>query len=261
MKPPALTIFASAICIALPAYAGTACEVKSGATTAALVELYTSEGCSSCPPADKQLGQLSRQSGTQAVVVPLALHVSYWDAIGWKDPYAQKTFDLRQSALLANRKNHIVYTPQFFVNGNELRAWRSDLPAAIRAINSKPAALDMQLKMAGTGGNVLTLTADVLAREQKATGALYVALTENALTSAVSRGENSGVTLRHEHVVRAWFGPLPLVQGGASWQQRIALPAEWRREQLQAVAFVQDARDGNVLQAVSTASCNQRGEL
>ncbi|RQO37444.1 DUF1223 domain-containing protein [Herminiimonas sp. KBW02] len=258
MKPFALTIFATAIGTALPAYAGASCEVKSGATTAALVELYTSEGCSSCPPADRQLSLLGQQSVGQ--IVPLALHVSYWDAIGWKDPYAQKAFDMRQSALLANRKNHVVYTPQFFVNGNELRAWRSDFPAAIRAINSKPAPLDIQLKVAATGTNVLTLTADVIPHEQKRAGVLYVAITENALTSVVSRGENSGVTLKHEYVARAWFGPIPLVQGGLGWQQRVELPAAWQRRQLQAVAFVQDARDGNVLQAVSTAQCNLRGE-
>lgn len=269
MKPIVLPVFAAITCIALPAYAGANCEVKSGPATAALVELYTSEGCSSCPPADKQLSLLRQQAGVQqagarAVIVPLALHVSYWDAIGWKDPYAQKAFDLRQSELLANRKNRIVYTPQFFVNGNELRTWRNDLPATIQNINARPAALGIQLKTALSNDD-LSVTVDVqnllAGAEPKPTGKLYVALSESALVSKVLRGENSGTTLRHDDVVRVLFAPVALQQGSAHLQQSIRLPMEWQRQNLQLVAFVQDARDGNVLQALSTAQCVQsRGQ-
>lgn len=257
MKPIAFLIVACSASVAIPAYAGASCEANSGVATAALVELYTSEGCSSCPPADKQLSQLKRQVGAAAVIVPLALHVSYWDAIGWKDPYAQKSFDQRQSQLLANRKNRIVYTPQFFVNGNELRAWRTDLPGTIKDINSKAAPLGISLKTMSTDDNQFVITADVKPYAKPVSGALYVALSESALVSHVLRGENSGVTLQHDDTVRAWFGPIPLQQGGAHLQQRITLPLEWKRQHLQAVAFVQDDASGNVLQAVSTTQCNQ----
>lgn len=259
MKPIALLIVACSAATAIPSYAGASCEVSSGTATAALVELYTSEGCSSCPPADKQLSQLRQKVGAAAVVVPLALHVSYWDAIGWKDPYAQKSFDQRQSQLLANRKNRIVYTPQFFVNGNELRAWRTGLPDTIKDINSKAAPLGISLKTMVTGADQLVVSADVKPYGKPISGALYIALSESALVSHVLRGENSGVTLQHDDTVRVWLGPIPLQQGSAHLQQRITIPAEWKRQHLQAVAFVQDDVSGNVVQAVSTAQCNQSG--
>ncbi len=260
MKPTIYTSFlavtvASAVLNAPSSYAGNACEVKSGSATAALVELYTSEGCSSCPPADKQLSRIRQQSDANAVIVPLALHVSYWDEIGWKDVFAQKAFDARQSQLLANRKNRVVYTPQFFVNGRELRGWQSALPEQIRQINAKPAPLTIALKSTPLGDNKVSVSAEVAAQNMKANAALYLAISESDLTSRVLRGENSGVTLKHDNTVRLWFGPMPLMQGNGRLQQEINIPAGWNREHLHAVAFVQDQASGDILQAVSTAQC------
>ncbi|MEB0136216.1 DUF1223 domain-containing protein [Actimicrobium sp. CCC2.4] len=248
-----LTVVACACCLTLPAYAGNVCKVKSGAATAALVELYTSEGCSSCPPADLQLRQLKQVLDAGAVVVPLALHVSYWDRIGWKDVFAQPQFDARQSALLTGRASRIVYTPQFFVNGDELRSWRNDLPATVRRVNARAAPVTITLTSAPNGSDGVALEADVVAADPQLSGALYLAVSESALVSQVTRGENSGTTLRHDNTVRKWFGPIALKQGRAQLQQQIALPADWHRENLQAVAFVQN-QDG-VLQALSTAQC------
>jgi len=258
MRSIVSTVVACALCQALPSYAGNAaCEVKSGAATAALVELYTSEGCSSCPPADRQLSQLRQQLDAGAVMVPLALHVSYWDQIGWKDVFAQKIFDARQSRLLANRHSRVMYTPQFFVNGRELRTWPEDLPGVVRGINARPAPLTITLKLAALAGNSVVLEAMAAAPDSQTGGALYLALTESALVSHVLRGENSGATLRHDDTVRLWFGPMPLAQGAARMRQEIQLPADWNREHLQAVAFVQEPGDGTVLQAVSTAQCSR----
>jgi hypothetical protein len=257
IKPFALTAASCAFLIAPPSYAGNACEVKSGAATAALVELYTSEGCSSCPPADKQLSRLRQQSDANAVIVPLALHVGYWDAIGWKDVFAQKAFDERQSQLLANRKNRVVYTPQFFVNGMELRNWQNDLPRQIRQTNAQVAPLTITLKSKPLADNKIAVSAEVAAHDAKTNGALYLAISESALTSRVLRGENSGVTLKHDDTVRLWYGPMPLVQGRGRMEQEVTIPAGWNRDNLQAVAFVQDQASGNVLQAVSTAQCKQ----
>src|SRR4051812_48677444 len=101
-------------CLMPASYAANGCDVKSGPATAALIELYTSEGCSSCPPADRQLNGLVRELAAGAVFVPLALHVTYWDRIGWKDVFAQKAFDARQAQLLASGLRKVAYTPQFF---------------------------------------------------------------------------------------------------------------------------------------------------
>ena len=93
--------------------AGQRCAVQSGPQTAALVELYSSEGCSSCPPADQRLNALRKEAGAASLIVPLALHVTYWDQIGWTDPLAQAQFDSRQAELLRHQPRHVAYTPQF----------------------------------------------------------------------------------------------------------------------------------------------------
>lgn len=243
----------AAVATAARADAAGVCDVKSGAATAALVELYTSEGCSSCPPADQQLRDLRRQLDAKAIVVPLALHVSYWDQIGWKDPFAQKIFDARQSALLEKRRNKVVYTPQFFINGEELRDWRATLPAAIGRANATPSPLTIHLKSTGAAAT-LTLEAEVNAADPRTAGNLYLALSESGLVSQVLRGENAGVTLRHDDTARLWLGPFPLAQGQLRVRQAVSLPAAWRSDRVQAVAFVQGA-DAHILQALSTAPC------
>jgi hypothetical protein len=258
MKPLALTALACALCSAVPSYAGNACEVKSGPNTAALVELYTSEGCSSCPPADRQLSKLN-ELAPGASIVPLSLHVTYWDNIGWKDIFAQEKFDDRQSALLDGKANHVVYTPQFFVAGNELRSWHDGLPNAIRQINLRPAPVTISLKTSPADKGMAALDVDVKSvNAQATTGDLYVALTESELTSHVLRGENSGATLHHDNTVRLWFGPIALNSGSAHLHQEVSLPSAWNRQHLQAVAFVQEPHQGRVLQAVSTAQCTSR---
>lgn len=256
MKKMTWIVTAALFVTALPSHAGNTCEVKSGATTAALVELYTSEGCSSCPPADRQLSRLRDEVGPNANLVPLSMHVTYWDAIGWKDVFAKRTFDERQRTLLVGKKNQVVYTPQFFVNGNELRAWHDNLPDTIRRINARPAPVGITLKTTSRADGTIVLDASATAGDaKKIDGDLYVAISENALTSNVLRGENSGVTLHHDHTVRLWYGPVRLTDGKASFHQEVQVPPGWNRRNLQAVAFVQAPDDGTVLQAVSTPQC------
>lgn len=261
MKAFAWTALASALCAAVPSYAGNVCEVKSGPATAALVELYTSEGCSSCPPADKQLSKL-HELAPGAAIVPLSLHVTYWDQIGWKDVFAQQAFDDRQSALLAGKAEHVVYTPQFFVAGAELRSWRDNLAGAIRQINARPAPVTIVLKTAATHNGKVALDVDAKSNDATiAAGDLYLALSENDLTSHVLRGENSGATLHHDNTVRLWFGPVALVNGSAHLHQEVSLPAAWNRRHLQAVAFVQEPHQGRVLQALSSTQCTSTRSL
>lgn len=239
-----------------PARAAAVCEVRSGPATAALVELYTSEGCSSCPPADRQLRALRSQLPAGALVVPLGLHVTYWDGLGWHDPFAQPAFDARQRALLDQRRARVAYTPQFFVNGDELRDWQGMLATTIQRINARPAAASIALKTAPATGPEDGLRLDVLARlaDPHAAGKLYVAVTESGLSSQVRRGENGGATLHHDDTARFWLGPVAFTRGQAELHRNLALPPQWRREGLQALAFVQDD-DAHVLQAVDTATC------
>ena len=126
---------------------------------------------------------------------------------------------------------------------------------AVRQINAYPPRAQIQLRADPAGSGALAL--DVAASAPSIDGdlALYVAVTENQLVSHVTRGENGGATLAHDHVVRAWTGPLALSGGMAHLQQDIALPAQVHRANLDVVAFVQDRKSGKVLQAVAAESC------
>ncbi len=233
-----------------------ACQVESGPTRAALIELYTSEGCSSCPPADQQLRQLPRSLDARADVVPLSLHVDYWDSIGWKDPFAQRRFNDRQSLLVDLNHQRTVYTPQFFVGGRELRSWRGGLQESVRQVNGTPAAADIRIEARPTASGSLAVTAS--ARSAAAPAALYVALTENGLSSRVTRGENGGSTLAHDHVVRAFYGPIALTSGQVTFARDIPLPADWNRQHLEVATFVANDRTGEVLQALAARECAVR---
>lgn len=240
---------------------GRRCTVNSGPQTAALVELYSSEGCSSCPPADLRLNALRKQveagMGVASLIVPLALHVTYWDQIGWKDPLAQPQFDARQAELLRYQVRQVAYTPQFFVGGTELRSWDTQLPAAIRRINASSARVNIGLSVTPVSGGKLLLDATAVAPDARTEGQLYLAISESGISSTVLRGENRGATLHHDAAVRLWLGPVALAQGRAQLRREVQLPANWRPENLQIVAFVQGAGSSTILQALSTAPCAQ----
>ena len=239
----------------IPAGALAACSVKSGPATAALVELYTSEGCSSCPPADAQLRGIRDALGPSATVVPLALHVDYWDYIGWKDRFSQPAFGVRQRWLVQVNRENVVYTPHFFVGGVEVGAWRGQLPGEVRDRNARPARADIAVKASVAADGKLVVEADAATKGGKPAAALYLAVTESGLETKVPRGENAGATLAHDYVVREWIGPLPLADGAVHARREIALPAAWNRARLDVVGFVENEATGDVLQAVSAGRC------
>lgn len=251
MRLSTIIISSAVLCFPPPLFAG-GCEAKSGTATAALVELYTSEGCSSCPPADRQLSTLRSVLDANAIIVPLALHVTYWDQIGWKDGFAQGAFDARQRELVEQSRQHVVYTPQVFANGEELRNWGVALPATVRRINARPAPVTITLRSTQAGA-ALTLDAAVTSAPAAAAGSLYLAVVESGLATQVLRGENRGALLHHDDLVRAWLGPFPLQNGRLRLRQQVSVPAAWRGEQLHTVAFVQAG--STILQAVSTGRC------
>src|SRR5437763_348889 len=139
-----------------------ACLARSGTQTAALVELYTSEGCSSCPPADRWLSNLAR-TYTPQCVIPLALHVDYWDYIGWKDPFARREFSQRQRSLSQLQRASFVYTPQVLVQGTDFRAWGgAAFDSAVKQFHAKPAGARLELE-------ILAATRDALQVRVQAT--------------------------------------------------------------------------------------------
>jgi hypothetical protein len=230
------------------------CSKQSPSHTVALLELYTSEGCSSCPPADKAVAAL-RQAAQQDLVVPLALHVDYWDYIGWSDRFAKPEFTLRQRQLAEALNSRAVYTPEIFLGGAELRSWSGNLDDRIGLVNRQPARADIGIELAPVAGGRLPVSVTTKSAQG---GNLYIALYENGLSSHVKAGENSGVLLRHEFVVREWIGPFA-VAGDASGRktslrQSLPIPSSSSPAELGVAAFIQDGR-GQVLQALSLPLC------
>jgi hypothetical protein len=194
------------------------CNARSGERTAALVELYTSEGCSSCPPADRWLSGLGARGYVPGRIVPLSLHVDYWDYLGWKDPYAKGEFSGRQRKLTQLQRVALVYTPQVMLQGQDFRGWHT--PAfddAVARINARPARARIQLAIHAMGpkGVDSEVAAELLDAGHAKDAVLYLASYENKLSSQVRSGENSGRKLAHDYVVLEWLGPFPSAQASA----------------------------------------------
>jgi hypothetical protein len=246
--------------------AGAMCTAHSPAHRVALVELYSSEGCNSCPPADHWLGQW-KDSGAAQGIVPLALHVDYWNSLGWTDRFSQHRFTERQQTLTDLAGGHTIYTPEIFVSGRELRSWSQpeSFDERIHKVTAEPAQADVALELAPPAQGTNGFGVDARFTSKAATHDplnAYVAVYENALTSQVRAGENNGATLHHERVVRQWIGPVPLAEGSAQIRREIALdPADAADSHAQAgkfgvVAFVENAATGEVLQVAELATCH-----
>ena len=180
--------------------AGTTAPTPPQATTArplALVELFTSEGCSSCPPADALLAQLS----ARADVLALSFHVTYWDRLGWRDPFSDETFTRRQSAYAHGFALESLYTPQMVVDGRRqfVGSNRTAAADAIRDALTRPAVANVSVSTHASGASIAaTVHVEHAANE----AVLFVAWADAERTSAPDRGENAGARLRHVDVVR-----------------------------------------------------------
>lgn len=234
----------------LPSYAAQ-CSAKSGEHVVPLLELYTSEGCSSCPPADKWLGNLDTTHLT-----PLAFHVDYWNYIGWQDRFSKEDFSNRQRKLAANATG-FVYTPQFVLNGKDFRGWNNTrLTQATERIQQLPSPAQLQLDAAQSGSGEMTLkaTATVLDSTLAKRADVYLALYENNLVSKVNAGENNGSELHHDYVVRELFGAYP-IQTTDVFKKQFNLKSTWKNRDAGAVIFVQDRQTGAILQSLSLPFC------
>lgn len=242
---------AAAAALNIPPALAAGCSAQSPAYRIALLELYTSEGCSSCPPADQYVSGLRADGVSAQQAVLLSEHVDYWNYIGWKDPFSSKTYTERQRWLSDLAGSRTVYTPEIFVGGKEQRGWPRGVADTVKRINGLAAQADIgiALGVAGPGGLPVAVTA-----KSAHEGRLYVALVESGVASQVKAGENSGRLLRHDFVVREWLAPVPLASGGAVVSRVLALPAGAAASRLGITAFVQTDK-GDVLQAMSLPVC------
>jgi hypothetical protein len=238
---------------ALTAQAGQ-CVSESGPGTAALVELYTSEGCSSCPPADRWLSTLGQRYAPGSVV-PLALHVDYWDYIGWKDPYAKREFSLRQRKLSQLQRMALVYTPQVVLQGRDFRGWGTQaFDAALARINAQPAKARLKLELLGARAQGLEVEASAGLVEPHDDAVLYLAAYQSKLESRITAGENRGRILTHDYVVLEWLGPFAIA-GRLVERRTLPLLPGATAASSGAAAFVQNRRTGEVLQALLRSAC------
>jgi hypothetical protein len=220
--------------------------------TAVLVELFTAEGCSSCPPADALLGGMIASQPAPAVeIVGVGEHVDYWNQLGWRDRFSSAAFTARQQTYADRLEVGPIYTPQMVVDG-VVAFVGSDVAAARRAIEQAAAAphgrLEIDLSQISDRELDVIVTASALPPFDGGDRAdLIVAITEDELRTDIKRGENAGKALTHAAVVRSMttIGQTKASDGTA--RARLKIASDWKRDRLKVVAFAQAHKSGRVL--------------
>lgn len=230
------------------------------APTPVLIELFTSEGCSSCPPADKLLTELTAKQLIAGVeIVALGEHVDYWNDLGWPDRFSSSAFTRRQSDYQAHVfTDNVVYTPQLVIDG-AFEAIGSNARAVRRAIEQASQVPKAQMIVAAdrVGSTKMRLDIAIDIDDAVVRGGpadVFVAAVEDGLVTDVPRGENRGRTLTHSAVVRLLE---PVRDIGAKESQlsitaNIPIGREWKVENLRILAFIQEQQGRRVLGAAST---------
>ncbi|MEQ1513410.1 MAG: DUF1223 domain-containing protein [Lysobacteraceae bacterium] len=235
------------------AVAADTCSVRSGAQTVPLIELYTSEGCSSCPPADRWLSSKLRSGEFQANW--LAFHVDYWDDLGWPDRFASHLYTERQRRRVNAAGQSTVYTPQVMIGSQVQTNWRA-APMVHRALDAQrgaaQAGLALQLDHDTAKGRQLRLGA-VRSGPGGAAAQVWLAQTVDGVKTEVRAGENGGVTLDHDRVVTKLWGPWAL--GATPFAK--AIEVDLGQGAWGLTAFVQEG-NGRVLQSLRLAPADCR---
>ena len=186
-----------ALAIAFAGIGKARAEESGPASSPVVVELFTSQGCSSCPPADALLGELAQRPD----VVALAFHVDYWDYIGWKDPFASSAMTARQRQYAGALGLRMIYTPQMVVDGriDVVGSHRSEVQTAIETSAAKP-KLAVRIEADGRGGH----RALIPAGDSREDATIWLAVLDREQETRVARGENGGRTLKEFNIVREW---------------------------------------------------------
>jgi hypothetical protein len=218
----------------------------------ALLELYTSEGCNSCPPVDRWVSSLPQPQLVPQRLVVLAFHVDYWNYLGWQDRFSQRRFTERQQALVRANGLRTAYTPQLVLNGRDFRI-STGIEKQLARINLQAPSVKLDLQAHRKGATLSTgVSVNPVASSARQPMELYVALYENNLESQVQAGENRGKRLQHDYVVRVLIGPVAVSPDKTTQQTwEIPLAADWKTADMGLAAFVQSAKTGEVLQVTT----------
>ena len=226
------------------------------ANRAVVVELFTSEGCSSCPPADELLGHLRQDLSAKNIqVIPLGFHVDYWNSLGWKDRFSSADFSQRQEQYAKSLKVDGPYTPQMVVDGEAEFVGNSSGQAQreISHAASQPELAAVKI----TAVSPDQFAVQVKANSSANPGNVMLAITEDNLTTNVGSGENGGRTLHHAAVVRELRQIGRLHNGSFEANVPLKLEKEWKRQDLRAIVFVQEGTNGKIQGAASVALVGQ----
>ena len=211
-----------------------------------LVELFTSEGCSSCPSADRVLTQLEKeQSNPNAEIITLSLHVDYWDRIGWKDPFSSALYSQRQAVYGQAFNLDSNYTPQMVVDG-QTEFVGSNMSNANKAITDSAKNVKATVELQRVENNLKVKIADIPKHEN---ATIFLAIAEDNLSSNVTRGENSGKKLAHTSVVRELksIGVVTAQQNSFTTEAAVQIQPDWKKENLKFVVFVQENGSRKIL--------------
>lgn len=227
-------------------------SASSGQKHLPVLEVFTAEGCGSCPPAMDWLAKQRQQQHALKYIV-LGFHVDYLDEQkGWVDKFAQPVFSARQKQLAQLNMFRTIYTPEFVLSGESLPNWRESLHDAVSFLSEFDAQATISLT-AYLIDDVLMIDSQNLVNgdDNRQHSKLYLAITEDDVSSDVRGGDNAGKTFNHQDVVREWLGPFELDSSGETFiEHQIAFSADWQREKLKLVALIQNLSNGYVLQAV-----------
>lgn len=229
---------------------------KTAGASSVLVELFTSEGCSSCPPADKLLAELDEsQPVNGAQVIALSEHVDYWNRLGWKDPFSSAQFTERQTDYSRTLHVEDIYTPQMIVDGQDQFVGNqraTALEAIARAAQSPKARVEAAIKSSTPNSITLSIHAgDVPEVSSGDRADVILAITESGLMNNVARGENAGRRLTHSAVTRKMV-ELGAIDGkDFNAEQVVRLDSVWQRARLRAVVLVQERGSRRILGAAA----------
>lgn len=218
-------------------------SITSGPFQTPLLELYTSEGCSSCPPADRWLSEVIKLPRQELDVLSLAFHVDYWDYIGWKDAFASPQYTSRQRMLARANKQNSIYTPEFLLNDIEIRGSRNII-SKIRQANLSNSPLQLELKV-NKQSEIIDLQLNNHSPADDDLNVEFVVF-EDHLSSQVDAGENAGNQLNHQHVVRYLSPALPL---STQLHYQIKVNPGWKTRNLGVAAIVRTNK-GEFLQSL-----------
>ena len=236
-----------------------------GAAVPILVELFTAEGCSSCPPADVLLDKmLAAQPASGALLIGLGEHVDYWDQSGWKDRYASASFTKRQQQYADRAKGEEIYTPEMVIDGGAGFVG-SDINEARRAIEKAVAVphgvIRVHIDPQSRRGDKVGLQIEI-AHLPSSTGDavdLVVAATEDGLRTEVKHGENQGHTLTHAAVVHTMQPVGPVTSPDQSARATIDIAKQWQRAHVKFVVFAQERRSRRVLASAAVSLEGDQG--